>query len=288
MERTSRVRIRLALLAVLVLAIAALLLAVRGTFAPTFPASAASGEPISIGASKPRIAGRIYFEGNPIPGAPLVVVLHGDAPFRKPGYQYRFASTVSQLLPGVRVAALLRPGYADPYGAKSDGNRGFAAGENYTPDVALALADAISALRTQYGAKTVVLVGHSGGAAIAADIAALRPGLVKQLFLVSCPCDVPAFRHHMAMSQLNPLWLVPAKSLSPMETLKQMSCDMSIIAVSGAEDRTTLPQYARAYTRAARSRGIKALLLTLSGKGHEILNEDAVTEIVADSVKKLL
>jgi pimeloyl-ACP methyl ester carboxylesterase len=288
MARSKRSLIRIALVAVLLAALALLLLAVRGTFAPTLPASAASGQPISTGASGHRIAGRVYLEGNAISGAPLVVVLHGDAPFRKPGYQYGFASTVSQLVPGVRVAALLRPGYADPFGAKSDGDRGFAAGENYTPDVVFALADAISALRMQYGAKSVVLVGHSGGAAIAADIAALRPGLVKQLFLISCPCDVPAFRHHMATTQFNPLWLVPSKSLSPMETVKQMSSDISVIAVSGADDRTTLPQYARAYTRAARSRGIKALLLTLSGKGHEILNEDAVTEIVADSVKKLL
>lgn len=285
-RRTTRVigiTLALALLAVL----AGLLLAVRGTFAPTLPASAAGGQPISLGASGHRIAGRVYLDGPAVPGAPLVVVLHGDAPFRKPGYQYSFASTVSQLDPGVRVAALLRPGYADPYGAKSDGDRGFSTGENYTPDTVFALADAISALRTQYGSKAVVLVGHSGGAAIAADIAALRPGLVKQLFLIGCPCDVPAFRHHMAAAQFNPLWLVPSESLSPTETVQQMSCDISVIAVSGADDRTTLPQYARAYTRAARSRGIKALLLTLSGKGHEILNEDAVTEIVADSVKKL-
>lgn len=43
----------------------------------------------------------------------LVVVLHGDAPFNAPTYQYAFARNVVNRFHAVTAAALLRPGYAD-------------------------------------------------------------------------------------------------------------------------------------------------------------------------------
>ena len=155
------------------------LVAVRGTCAPSLPASSAGGTTVLVGAPGHRIAGRVYVSGTPSPSAPLVFVLHGDAPFVKPGYQYGFASQIADAVPGARVVALLRPGYADPYGDKSDGDRGFSLGENYTRGVIDQLASAIHLLRSQWGASRIILVGHSGGAALAADIAALDPGLVK-------------------------------------------------------------------------------------------------------------
>src|ERR1700743_444021 len=89
------------------------LIAVRGTFAPSRPASEATGSALLVGAPDHRIAGRVYLTGTPAPSAPLVVVLHGDAPFVNPRYQYAFSSDVAEAAPGTRVAALLRPGYGD-------------------------------------------------------------------------------------------------------------------------------------------------------------------------------
>lgn len=128
------------------------------------------------------MAGRLYISGTPNPAAPIVIVLHGDALFVNPGYQYAFASNLSDKVPGTRIVALLRPGYADPYGAKSDGDRGFARGENYTPDVLNDVAVAIHSLKSQWQAAAVIPIGHSGGATIAADIVALNPGLVCSTF----------------------------------------------------------------------------------------------------------
>src|ERR1700761_7677158 len=132
MKRSKRIWVTVFLLmaVVAIAAIAWQLLAVRGTFADQKPPADARGEAVLVGAPGHRLAGRAFGAGA-APASPLVVVLHGDAPFANPGYQYKFAADVAQAAPGSAVVALLRPGYADPYGAKSDGDRGFASGENY-------------------------------------------------------------------------------------------------------------------------------------------------------------
>jgi alpha-beta hydrolase superfamily lysophospholipase len=256
-------------------------IASRGTFAARRPASQAGGSAIIVGAPGHRIAGRVYVSGTPSTQAPIVIVLHGDAPFVNPSYQYAFASDVADAATGTRVVAFLRPGYADPFGAKSDGNRGFALGENYTLDVVNAVASAIQSLRSQWNASSVILVGHSGGAAIAANIAALNTGLVRQVFLVGSPCDVPAFRQHMARLQGSPFWLFPVHSLSPMQMLSQMRDATQVTAISGANDPITLPQYAHAYIAKASAQGISASLIMIPNQGHEILNEPDVIREVA-------
>jgi pimeloyl-ACP methyl ester carboxylesterase len=227
----------------------------------------------------------MYLSGTLSPQAPIVIVLHGDAPFVNPSYQYAFASDVADAVPGTRVVAFLRPGYADPYGAKSDGDRGFALGENYTPEVVNDVASAIRSLKSQWNASGVILVGHSGGAAVAANIAALNIGLVRQVFLVGCPCDVSAFRQHMARLQWSPFWLFPVNSLSPIQTLPQMRNATQVTAISGVNDPITLPQYARAYIAKASAQRISASLIMISNQGHEILNEPDVIREVAKAAR---
>lgn len=277
------------LFTVVVLAVAFVafrLLEVRGTFDKPRPVSEAGGNAVLAGLSGHHIAGRVYLTGAPNRSAPLVVVLHGDAPTRNPSYQYVFASELAKAAPGTYVVALLRPGYADPYGAKSDGDRGFASGENYTPDVVMYMAAAIQSLKTQWETPSVFLVGHSGGATIAADITALHPGLVQHAFLVSCPCDVPAFRHHMAKLQRDPVWLLPVHSLSPQQTLDRMPPgNATITAISGSDDSLALPAYSKAYVAKAAAKGIAASMITIPEKGHEILLEPSVIQGIADAVK---
>ncbi|HZY98486.1 MAG TPA: alpha/beta fold hydrolase [Candidatus Baltobacteraceae bacterium] len=53
--------------------------------------------------------------------------------------------------------------------AQSQGIRGLATGDNYTPEDVDAIDNAIATLRAEYRPVRVILVGHSGGAAIAAD-----------------------------------------------------------------------------------------------------------------------
>lgn len=129
-----------------------------------------------------------------------------------------------------------------------------------------------------------MLVGHSGGAAISANVAAASPGLINSLILVSCPCDVPAFRMHMARQQLSPFWIWPSDSESPLDTVNTMTSATQIFAITGQEDPITLVDYARAYIDAAIRRGLNAELTILPQRGHEILLDDAVLEFTQQRV----
>jgi predicted esterase len=286
MKRAKRIWISLLIVMALVavLATGVQLLAVRGTFAEQRSPTEARGEAILLGDAGHRLAGR-SFAGASGPANPLIVVLHGDAPFANPAYQYKFAADVAQRVPGSAVVALLRPGYGDPFGARSDGDRGFATGENYTAQVVDDVAAAIQLLKTRYGAVSIILVGHSGGAAIAADVAARNHRLVQQVILVGCPCNVAAFRMHMARQQWSPIWLLPVDSLSPDLTLEQMDRSTTITAISGAKDAVTLPEYAQAYIEKALGRGIAASMIIVPDQGHEILNNAMVIERVVASAR---
>jgi len=261
------------------------LVAVRGTFVLFHSAADAGGNAVVAGASGHRVVGRVYVTETPMSSAPLIVLLHGDAPFINPGYQYAVANDLANAVPGTRVVALMRPGYADAFGARSDGDRGFASGENYTLSVANDVAVAIRSLKQRWGAPSVILVGHSGGAAVAANIAALTPGLVQHVFLVGCPCDVPAFRRHMARLHRSPMWLLPAQSMSPMQTLDRMEKGTEVTAISGVNDPVTLPEYARNYIAKAKTLGISASMIILPNEGHEILDNPAVITQVSQAMR---
>lgn len=271
-----------------VVSLSVLQYAVRGNFVGTEPDTGVGGQVISKGEPGHKIAGRLYVEAHPGIAGPLVVVLHGDAPFAKPGYHYRFAAALSKQVPGVPVVALLRPGFADPFGAQSEGRRGGASGDDYTKEVALDVSNAIVALRHDFLSKQVVLVGHSGGAAIAANVAAVSPELINSLVLISCPCDVPAFRLHMARQQLSPFFLWPSDSESPLDTVNALQPMTRIFAITGEQDPITLVEYARKYTDAAVARGLTATLTVVPERGHEILNDKAVLQFTQQRVEELL
>lgn len=137
------------------------------------------------------------FKGNKLSNSPiLVIVLHGDAPGKRPGQQDAFAA---QAATGRDVVAigLLRPGYTDLQGNTSEGRKGRMNGDNYDARNTDAIASAIGSLKRRHHSRKVVLAGHSGGAALAANILGRHPALVDAALLVSCPCDVPAWRQNM-------------------------------------------------------------------------------------------
>jgi pimeloyl-ACP methyl ester carboxylesterase len=222
-----------------------------------------------------RLKAQVFTSPQATPRPVLVVVLHGDAPFDKQGYQYTFAARAA--VGDVVAAAILRPGYTDAVGDTSDGVRGISTGDNYTRDRIDAIVAAIGELKARHHARAVVLVGHSGGAAISADILALHPGLAQAALLASCPCDLKVWRAHMKAKQGGaPIWDLPVQSYSPIELAPQAPRGTIVELMVGDADDVAPPALTDAYAAVLARAGLTARVVRLPGKGHEILLEPQV------------
>ena len=204
----------------------------------------------------------------------LIFVLHGDIAQPPPAYQYDFARSVTAQVQDVIAAGVLRPGYSDPSGDKSSGVLGNWAGDNYTAEVVDAIVRAVEQLRTASGARAVILVGHSGGAAIAADMIGRYPRLAQGVLLVSCPCDVPAWRAYMKDKrppQQAEIWEGPVASLSPVTLAAEVARTTRVRLVVGSADDVAPPRFSQEYAQALARHGVDVELKIEAGLEHNIL-----------------
>jgi pimeloyl-ACP methyl ester carboxylesterase len=221
----------------------------------------------------------------------LILILHGDLPNPPPDYQYIFAKLVTEGIPeyperstllrnalgpgwdkqDIVAAGILRPGYTDPSGDRSSGEMGRAVGDNYTPEVVDAVAAAARQLASKYDARAVVLVGHSGGGAIAANVLGRHPDVADAALLVACGCDPEAWRARMRARQPRSIWDGPISSLMPLALVDDIAPDTRVRLLQGANDDVVLPDDNRKYAAALRERGIDVQLNVAPGLGHNIL-----------------
>lgn len=201
----------------------------------------------------------------------LAVYLHGDTPGNEGEYMLYAARKVS--LPNLVSAAIIRPGYRDSGGNFSSGSTN-GERDNYSGENLEAIWQVIRKLKTDWGARKLVLVGHSGGAAIAANLAGLHSKEIRGLVLISCPCDVHAW---------HPDW---TQSLSPLDFVDRYSKDVKVIALTGEDDIVTPPHFAESFIIALRKRGLTHLEMRAPKKmGHNFIMErpeviDAITDLV--------
>jgi pimeloyl-ACP methyl ester carboxylesterase len=201
----------------------------------------------------------------------LVVVLHGDLFNPTPSYQYAFAQALTQgfdapAMPDrvrarlgrrpdvhdVVAAGLLRPGYTDNAGDRSDGERGEARGDNLTADVTDAVATAVRSLKERYSARRVVMVGHSGGATIAAIMLGRHPALADAALLVACGCGA-------------------TRSLQPLDFVSGVRRDATVRLLVGDQDEVTPPELSQRYAGVLQNSGVDARVTVLAGLGHNIM-----------------
>ena len=244
---------------------------------PLTPDAAYGGRALTFTAPGGPLQARLFAGSRFSPGGDLVVVLHGDAPDARPGYQYRLAAIAAAAMPDAAFVAVLRPGYTDPTGRRSAGRRGLTVGDNYTADRIDAVAAAIAGARAQTQAGRVLLVGHSGGAALAALLLARRPETAHRAVLVACPCDLAAWRQHMARMRLDPLFLIPTASLDPRAMASKIPSDARISLIVGADDDVAPPGLSRAFAAVL---GERATVRIIPG-GHEIFDRPEVLSAIA-------
>ncbi len=220
----------------------------------------------------------------------LVVVLHGDAPrpHQFPSYQYVFASKVAAMNNGVLAVGLLRPGYTDPQDNRSEGERGQLNGDNWNARNSDAIAEAISKLKSRYHARNVVIVGHSGGAAITANILGRHHGLVDAALLVSCPCGhVEEWRKNMLQSTGIRIFKGNIDTLSPIEQVDNISAKVVITLMVGTQDKVTPPNFSEEFVVAMSNLGKNAKLIKLEGRPHNTFLNQAVLAEVSALIERL-
>jgi pimeloyl-ACP methyl ester carboxylesterase len=206
----------------------------------------------------------------------LIVVLHGDGGPEARSDHYRFAEAATQSIPNSAAVALLRPGYGDAAGNRSPGQAGLGFGDDYTQERIDAIAESLGILRRRFASARLILVGDSGGAAIAADIAGIRPDLVDAMVLVGCPCALPEWRKGMQKQRHGAAWATPVASLDPLKTAGGVMPGMRAAVLVGLDDKITPPALSRAYAEALALRGIATDLRIVPGRGHDLLNDPEV------------
>jgi predicted esterase len=206
----------------------------------------------------------------------LLIFIHGDGQFGGPmDYFKPLAMTYEQS--GVIPVVLIRPGYYDSLSQYSTGVSHRFTGDDYTADIIETVAAAIASLKQHYHAKCVVLIGHSGGAAISGVIFGKYPGLVNAGVLDACPCNVPKWQneHHGA-------W---PNSLSPHQYIEMVSNRFRLWTVTGSKDTNTPPALAENYAASLQEIGIMTKFILVPGATHDNIiateeNKRAIQEAI--------
>lgn len=199
-----------------------------------------------------QLKGAVYKGGN----RNLVVILHGDGGPRDDfsSYAKSFANSTTT------AVALTRPGFS--------GANGRSAGENpdkdhYTNRNNKLLAQSLQAMKADLGAENLVVMGHSGGAAMTAIVIGRFPGIVDNALLLGCPCDVPNWRIHRRGSNG---W---KKSQSPHRFASKIPSTTTVVMITGADDENTLPRFAKKYAGIALGAGADLKYFEPAGVSHK-------------------
>jgi pimeloyl-ACP methyl ester carboxylesterase len=185
----------------------------------------------------------------------ILAWLHGDMSSGGPAsYHFFSAQKAAQEFSAgsVMSVAIVRPGYPDGNGASSTVSS-FHSGryDHYTQENIAEVGAVLEKLRLKYKPKSLIIVGHSGGAATAAVLLGMKPQLADAAVLVSCPCELVSWRS----SQGGRPW---SQSENPTRWAKRISASTRVIALTGANDVNTSPNLASTYVDLLRSRGIDA------------------------------
>jgi pimeloyl-ACP methyl ester carboxylesterase len=206
----------------------------------------------------------------------MVVWLHGNVSTGGPANShFRIAQKEAAdfAAENVLAVALVRPGYPDGTGESSSGND-YGRADNWPWATIAEIGTAIERLRLKYKPDSMILVGHSGGAAIAAVLLGMKPVLAEAAILLSCPCDMIAWRS----GRRGPPWV----SENPMRWIDKVSPTAKVIALTGSRDDTTVPGLGRSYVEGLKARGIDAVFQLVPDVGHiDLLGSPAVSDAIA-------
>lgn len=188
----------------------------------------------------------------------LRVFLHGDNSRGGPSdYMYRYAANYAA---GVVSVAMLRPDHYDREGRRSTpktyGRRNWETEESID-----AVAAAVRKLKRHHKASRVVMIGHSGGASIAAVMLGRHPGVADAALLAGCACDKEAKRMMRGRKYRS-------EDINPIDYVDKIPLSAKVIAITGSRDTTNPAELCRPYIRHLKERGVSARLDIAKGAKH--------------------
>jgi len=243
----------------------------------TGPCRAEDFETSVTGVSECLVMKKYGYTGPSAPEA-MLVWLHGDLSLGGPAeYHFPIAKRAAFLFEKDKVlsVALVRPGYPIDGGSSSSGNN-YGRIDSYTRENIEEIGAAIERLRARYKPKKVIMVGDSGGAAIAAVLLGMKPDLAEGAVLSSCPCDLVSWR-----AGRHP-W---PHSESPIQWTDRVRPAARVIALTGSRDSNTFSDLAQRYIAALKERGIDAEFQLVRGATHTGVIR---SEPLSDAVQKLI
>jgi len=206
----------------------------------------------------------------------LVVWLHGNVSSGGPANShFRVAEKAAADFTAEKLlfVALVRPGYPDGTGAHSSGSDHGRA-DNWPRAVVEEIGTVIDRLKTRFRPERVIMIGHSGGAAITAVLLGLRPDLADAAILIGCPCDMVSWRQGRSRT--------PWTSEDPLSWTRNVKPSLKVIALTGDRDDTTAPVLAKTYIARLRENGIDAVFQIVPEAGHiDILKAPAINAATA-------
>lgn len=233
-------------------------------------ASAAAAEPCANPDNLTRVTGdkeclvlRTYRTAGPAESPALVVAVHGDkASGGDPTYIFRVAKRIATEwgLANLVTVGLVRPGYSDGEGAASTGDHN-GRRDSYTAHNIDEIAAAVARLKAHHKAGRVILLGHSGGAAISAVALGRHPGIAAGAVLVACPCDID---HWLSLQSWRP-WV---RSESPSDYIDRVPHATRVVAINGRDDDVTSPLLTENYVAALAKRGVAARAVIVDKATH--------------------
>ena len=192
----------------------------------------------------------------------LLIYLHGDSPRGGPTDYLKYRARRIKNKNAIHVI-LLRPGYYDEEEFASTGtsHRKARIGTSYNAHNVQEIAKAIEQLKAHHKTKQAFIIGHSGGAAIAALIMGKHPKVADGAILAACPWNLPRWGEMVGKK-------TGKGALSPHDYIEKVDQDARILALTGSEDDNTFPVLAKEYVEELKKRNINASFSIVEGKDH--------------------
>lgn len=174
----------------------------------------------------------VYIEGDGLAWITPALASDDPTPRQAMGLELALQHSTSN------AAYLARPCQFVSGAARRGCEVGYWTGQRFSPQVIAASSQAIDALKLRFGAKQLILVGYSGGGAIAALVAARRSDVIR-LVTVAGNLDHQAWT---MQHQLAPLTgsLNPADAWQALQSIPQLH-------LIGGKDRNITLEVANAY-----------------------------------------